>query len=337
MIGKLRATEHVDLPALAKFLARIYRFEPSDVHADPRLLEWKYLYPRASWQGGRSYLLEREGNIVAHAGICPVSFRLPTGQTVSSLTILDWAADPKIPGAGIMIYRKLMGMADTSFVIGGAPVTRQIVPRIGFHHVGDASTYAGWLHPWREFRQRPRTGRSAFRLLYGLAHPVPHRGRLSKRWALVPVHEFDDSLRPILRGAKRTWTFSKRDIADLNYLLQCPHLEVRGFLLTRHGVVGGYFILGKSGWEARLLDLAIDSEDLKDWKDACAAVTAAAMRDPEICRIRVLSTMPILSKALAWSGYRCKYKEPIMLHDPGSALAQAFPVSFQLFDGDSGY
>jgi len=337
MTGTFRAAEQKDLRALAKFLARVYKFEPSDSHADPGLLEWKYLYPRAGWQGGRSYLLERDGDIVGHAGVCPVSFRLPAGQIVSSLTIVDWAADPLSPGVGVSLYRKLMEMAPTSFVIGGAAVTRQMVPRIGFHHVGDALTYAAWLRPWRECRTRPRTGRSILRLLHGLTHPGPIRGRLSKQWEIVFVREFDDSLQPILGGAKRPWTFCQRTVADLNYLLQCPHLVMRGFLLRCEGRLGGYFIIGKSGWEARVLDLVVDSDDVADWKQACAAVAKAALIDPEVCRVRILSTVPTLSQALASNGYWCQSREPIALHDPAGALGRAFPVSFQLFDGDSGY
>ncbi|MBZ5721310.1 MAG: hypothetical protein LAO03_13100 [Acidobacteriia bacterium] len=337
MIGTLRATEQNDLPTLAKFLVRVYKFEPSDYHADPRLLEWKYLDPRAGWQGCRSYLFERDGSIVAHAGVCPVSFRLPTGQVVNSLTMMDWAADSAIPGVGVMLFRKLMEMAPTSFIIGGAPVTRRIIPRIGFCQVGDALTYTAWLRPWREFRMRVRTGRSVLRLLHGWVHPVPIRGRLSSQWESVPVNEFDDLLLSMLRGAKRPWTSCQRTVADLNYLLKCPHLKMRGFLLRRQGRLGGYFVMGKSGWEARLLDLVVDSDDVNDWKHACAAVTSAALLDPEVCRIRALSTVPILSQSLAWNGYWCQYREPIMLHDPADALGRAFPVSFQLFDGDSGY
>jgi hypothetical protein len=337
MIGTLRATAQNDLPALTKFLVRVYKFEPSDFHADPRLLEWKYLCPRPGWDGSRSYVLEKDGEIVAHGGVSPVTFHLPTGQSVSSLTIMDWAADSTIPGVGIMLLRKLMGMAPTSFIVGGAPVTRQIIPRIGFRQAGDALTYAGWLRPWREFRTRPRTGRSFLRLLHGLAHPVPIRSRLGKQWEFVPVSKFDDSLQPLLSGAKRTWTFSERTVVDLNYLLQCPHLKMRGFLLRRQGILCGYFVLGNSAWETRLFDLAVDSDDGNDWKLACAAVTNAALLDPKVCRIRVLSTLPILSRALAWNGYSCQYKEPIALHDPTDALGRAFPVSFQLFDGDSGY
>jgi hypothetical protein len=337
MTATFRATGQSDLPSLTKFLVRVYKFEPLDLHANPRLLEWKYLCPRVGWDGSRSYVLERDGGIVAHGGVCPVTFRLPNGGTVSSLAIMDWAADPSSPGAGLMLYRKLMEMAPTCFVIGGAPVTRQMIPRIGFRQAGDALTYAGWLRPWREFRTRPRTGRSVLRMLHGLAHPVSMRSGLSERWKFVRVREFDDSLQPMLSGAKRTWTFCQRTVADLNYLLQCPHLEMRGFLLRRQGLLGGYFVLGKSGWETRLLDLVVDSDDVSDWKLACAAVTNAALLDSEVCRIRVLSTLPILSQALAWNGYSCQYKEPIALHDPADALGGAFPVSFQLFDGDSGY
>ena len=338
MSGILRATGQNDLRALARFLVRVYKFEPSDFHFDPRLLEWKYLYPRSAWQGSRSYLIERDGNIVAHGGICPVSFRLPTGEIVSGLTILDWAADSTIPGLGVTLYRKLMQMAPVSFVLGGAPVTREIVPRIGFRHVGDAPTYAAWLRPWREFRTRSGTNsRSLLRLLHGLAHPVPSRSRLSRRWAFVPVAEFDDSLQPILSGTKRPWTFCQRTVADLNYLLKCPHLHMRGFLLTHGGSVRGYFVIGKSGWEARVLDLVVDSAEVNDWKHACAAITNAALLDQDICRIRILSTLPLLSDGLEWNGYWRQQEEPILLHDPSAALGSAFPVSFQYFDGDSGY
>jgi hypothetical protein len=71
---------------------------------------------------------------------------------------VDWAADSRMPGLGVMMYRKLMATASTSFAIGGEPDTRKILPRIGFRHVGDASIYAAWLRPWLEFRTRPSTG-----------------------------------------------------------------------------------------------------------------------------------------------------------------------------------
>ncbi len=140
-----------------------------------------------------------------------------------------------------------------------------------------------------------------------------------------------------MNDTKRTWTFCGRTLADLNYVLKCPHLEIRGFLLRRQGQLMGYFIIGQADWEARLLDLVVNSADANDWNSACATVTKAAQLNPEVCRIRALATFPILRQALIWNGYWCQSTEPIVIHDPANALGGAFPVSFQLIDGDSGY
>ena len=337
MTTAIRPAENKDLPALAKFLRRVYKFAPSDHHADRQFLEWKYLRSSHDRAGSRSYLLEKDGDIVAHCGICPVTFHLPDGTTVNSATMMDWAADPSTPGVGIRLFRNLMEMTATSFVIGGAPATRLIVPRIGFRPAGEASNYAAWLRPWREFRTRSFTGRSALRLLHGFTHPVRNRYRENARLEFAPISLFDESILPVLRSTKHTWTFCQRTLAGLNHLLQCPHLKMQAFLLRREGDLVGYFVIGKAEWEARLLDMTLDSDQTEDWNLACAAVTEAARLDPRICRIRAQATFPVLQNALAWNGYWCQYKEPIMIHDPAQVLDRAFPVSFQLFDGDSGY
>ncbi len=337
MTGTIRTTERKDLPALAQFLVRVYKFDPADHHADPKLLEWKYLDGMPGREGNRSYLLEKDGQIVAHCGACPVTFHLPDGTTVKSLTMMDWAADASVPGAGVSLFRKLMGVAPTSFVIGGAPATRQILPRIGFRSSGEALTFSAWLRPWREFQTRSRSPRSAQRLLHGFTHPARNRRQASIGWDFAPVSQFDDSLLPVLNNTKLRWTFCRRTLADLNHLMKCPHLEMRGFLLKRQGQLMGYFIIGRAAWEARLFDLVVNSEDAKDWNLACAMVTQAAQLDPEICRIRALASFPMSMRALEWNGYWCQYKEPIVIYDPANALGHAFPIGFQLLDGDSGY
>jgi Acetyltransferase (GNAT) domain len=337
MSGIFRVTEPRDLPALSSFLVRVYKFEPTDFHFAPSLLQWKYLYPRPGWQGTRTYILEKDGNIVAHAGVCPVSFRLPSGQTVSGHVIVDWAADSTLPGLGVVMYRKLMQMAMTSFAIGGEPITREILPRIGFRYIGDASVYAAWLRPWREFQTRPLTGRSLFRLLHGWTHRVANRSRRNQGLEFFPVNEFDDAIQPVLSRLKYPWTYCERRVADLNYLLKCPHLKIRAFRLQRGAEIRGYFILGSAGWEGRLLDIVVDSPDINDWADAYSAVLNAARLDPKIARIRVLSTVSQLYPALRANGYWRQYNDPIVLYDPTDALAGALPLSFQYFDGDWGY
>ncbi len=335
MTADIRATELKDLSALAQFLVRIYKFDPSDHHAGLDLLEWKYLRGWPEGEGNRSYLLEKNGQIAAHCGICPVILHLPNGTTVNSVTMMDWAADPSIPGTGIRLFRHLMEMAPTSFVIGGASATRMIVPRLGFRLAGNAPTYSGWLRPWREFRTRPMTGRSTLRLLHGLTHPT--RARRDKEWACFQVSQFDDSILTLLTNSERSWTFCQRTLAGLNHLLVCPRPKMQGFLLKHRGDIIGYFVVGIADWEARLLDLVVDSEDAKDWSVACELVTKAAKVNPEVCRIRALSSFPILRRALESNGYWQQYEEPIMLHDPSHLLDDVLPVSFQFLDGDAGY
>lgn len=337
MISAPRTIELKDLPALSKFLVRVYKFDSSDKHADIKLLEWKYLSSRTGWKGSRSYVLEKDGQIIAHCGVCPVTLNLPNGKVLNSITMMDWAADPSVPGVGVMLFCELMAKAPASFLIGGAPPTRHLAPRMGFRQLGEIPTYSAWLRPWREFRIRPRTGESAARLLHGWSHPARRRLWFGHPWKAVRVREFDESLQPILNRTTRSWTACKRSIADLNYLLQCPHLETRGFLLQNKGKIAGYFIAGRYAWEARLLDLMVDSEDPEAWKGACLAIIRAIRPDPEVCRIRVMSTIPILSKALQRSGYWRHYTEPLFIHDRSNELEKVLPVSFQLCDGDAGY
>jgi hypothetical protein len=337
MTEMLRSTEPNDLPALSQFLAGVYKFDASDFHATPRLLEWKYLQPRSSWQGGRSYLLEESGKIIAHCGICPVNFHLSNGAIVKSLTMTDWGADSSFRGVGKMLFRKLMEMTPTSFIIGGTGPTRHILPHLGFRYIGDAVTYAAWLRPWREFQTRPRTVRSTLRLLHGLTHPATNRRRATAGWDFELVNQFDDSLLPILNGTKRFWTFCWRTVSDLNHLLKCPHVRMQGCLLRRNAELIGYFVIGNAGWETRLLDLVVDSASMDDWNLACAMVTQAARLNPEACRIRAQASFPMLSGALASNGYWHQYKQPIALYDPSNLLGEALPVDFQFFDGDYGY
>src|SRR5208337_692303 len=188
------------------------------------------------------------------------------------------------------------------------------LPHIGFRPIGDATTYTAWFRPWREFRTRGCTPRSTLRLFHGLTHPVRNRWRASEGWDFAPVDQFDDSVLLLLNRTKRSWTFCQRTLSDLNHLLKCPNVKMQGFWLRREGHLIGYFILGKEGWEARLLDLVVDSADPTDWNVACAMVTKAARLDVEVCRIRAQAAIPILSQALVWNGYWTHCKQALVLH-----------------------
>jgi hypothetical protein len=335
-VNALRLTEVQDLVNVARFLVRSYGLDATSVLADARFLEWKYLVSRPEWLGSRGYVLVRQGNIAAHGGICPVILQLPTGKSIRSLTIMDWAADPTVPGAGVALFSELMKLADTVFIIGGAPITRQLLPRIGFRQVGEALTLARWIRPIQEFRTRPLSRRSVLRLVHGLSHSLGRRLPVGQ-WEGRGVPQFDDWVQPLLDHAAVEATRCQRTVADLNYLLQCPTGQMKGYILFENGNPRGYFILRRSAWEVRLLDIFVNSMDLQDWRLAYATATREAADDPEACRICAIATTPLYREALLQNGYWMRSREPMMIHDPKNLLINAFPANFQLFDGDAGY
>jgi hypothetical protein len=335
-MNAIRPVEAKDLPALSRFLVRAYQVDVASNLSNTAFLEWKYLSPRPGSVGSRSFVLEKEGKIVAHGGICPVSFRLPSGNLVSAITIMDWAADQHFPGVGITLFSRLMKLGDAVFIIGGSTATRQILPRIGFRQVGQALTFARWIRPWKEFRTRPMEGRSLLRLAHGLTTSLRQATPVS-RWQVQATPRFEGPLQLLLASRELLLTRCERSVTDLNYLLQCPAGQMKGYVLFEKGNVRGYFILEQAHWESRLLDIFVSSGNIEDWKLAYAAATCAAAADPDVCRIRAVATTPLHGEALRGSGYWVQVKEPLMIHDPRGFLAGAFPANFQFCDWDAGY
>jgi len=332
-----RPIQNDDLDQVARFLRRVFENESSSF-ADVGMLDWKYLHPRPGWTGSRGFLIETNDQIVAYGGIVPATFRLSGGGTVSSVAVIDWAADRKAPGAGVVLIKSLLEKAGNIFSIGGSPTTRQILPKIGFHDSGnELLVYARWLRPWREFWLRPKDFRAALRLAHGMADSFRRKPLPAEGWQCVAVSEFAPSLQALLDRTKLSLTFCQRTVGELNYMLRCPSVRMNGYLLQRGGETAGYFILAKTGWEARIVDILVDSAHPEDWRSAYAVASLAAMREPEVCRIRAWATAPVFSRALLHNGFWLQQKLPILVWDPKNALANAFPVNLQMFDGDFAY
>lgn len=337
MTEPLRPVRPSDLADLSRFLVQVHRAPNDAVLFRPSMLDWKYLSPGPDWMGARGYLLEKHGRIVACGGISPVLFRSPKGDTVSSLTLMDWAADRSAPGAGFGVLRGVMDMADTIFVIGGLQATRNLLPAAGFRQLGCAQTYARWVRPWKEFRLRPKTPQSALRLLHGLTHPPLARSLVPGDWDHVPVARFDDALQRSLNQHLQSLTTCRRTPEVLNYMLACPAGRMTGYLLRKDGRLRGYFLLCEVAWEARIVDIFIDSDKTEDWRSVYAVACNVSITYPDVCRIRALASAPLLSQALLQNGFWLHSTEAIMFHDPSKRLAALGPMSIQLFEGDAAY
>jgi hypothetical protein len=335
-MGPPRAINVQDLEKLSRFLLGIYKLE-SATFADPKVLAWKYLRPRADWSGGRGFVIERDREIVAHIGVVPAIFELADGRRVCGGTLIDWAASASAPGAGVALGRNLMSRLRTAFVIGGSTLTREILPKARFHPRARAISYVRWIRPWNEFLARPKSARSAIRLCHGLAYALRSVPASSKEWESVPISHFPQSCESLLQRRSKWMTSCQRSVDTLNYMLECPAVAIKAFLLKRDGAVAGYFLIGKAAWEGRIVDIFVDSGDVDDWAFGYGQAVDTAAQEKEVCRVRAMASIPLLQEALIKNGFWVQQEYPVMVKDTKNALHEAFPINLQLFEADAAY
>src|ERR1700691_5918774 len=97
-----RPTTIADEERLIEFLTRAFATDRKANFLNPAMLRWKYWDPRGDFAEPRSFVMERDGQIVAHVGLWPVTVR--TGARVEhGIHAMDWAAAPQAPGAGVTL------------------------------------------------------------------------------------------------------------------------------------------------------------------------------------------------------------------------------------------
>jgi hypothetical protein len=335
--GQPRPLQASDLPRLSRFLRETFRAPPQVTFAAVETLSWKYLRSDPYWGGGLSYVLERNGTLAAHAGVCPAVFRGPHGERVRCGTIIDWAADRATPGAGLVVHHELLRLADVMFLIGGTRTTWAITSRIGFQRRLEARVYARWVRPFREFRLRRKSLRAALRLMHAVAHPPTTRLASTGGWAIAPVSQFDAAVQPVLASTAGGHGVAERTVAQLNHRLACPAIPTRGYLLRRLGKTDGYAIAAVGSWETKILDIRLSSNDPEDWAAAYALLTDTLRQEPSVCRISALASVPLLQRALESNGYWMSRVEPVSFYDPRRLMEALLPVDVQFFESDLGY
>jgi hypothetical protein len=245
--------------------------------------------------------------------------------------VIDWAASPGVPGAGVLLFRKFAGLAPTLLAVGGSAETQNILPKIGFKRVGDLSMYARPVRPFRQFLRRPvRNAKSAARLARNLAWSraplaaVPEglsAGRV-ERFECVPVPAAVADAAPARRSPEL-----------LNYMLACPGAAFTGFAIREGRETRGYFVLSSVGGQARIADLWTEG----DWTAAFSLAAREAARDPAVCEVAAVASVDRRRSAIQANGFQARGSEPVFLYDPKGLLAEAPPLDVQLLDGDECY
>src|SRR5438034_168303 len=182
-----RPTAQRDAAALADFLGRVFQPRAGASLLDEKHMAWKYWTARPDWEGSRSFTAQHRDAIVAHAAVWPVRMRV-SGQEVTAVHAIDWAADRKYPGVGTWLLRQIAAKVRMMVAIDGSDIARRIFPAIGFRPRGELCQFARSVRPLaqaltaaeRNWKLPARLLRDSFRRLW---RPLS----LPRGWSATPL------------------------------------------------------------------------------------------------------------------------------------------------------
>lgn len=270
MASIFRPTTVSDEPGIVDLLTRVFLVGRDASFVSPPLLRWKYWDPRADCPEPRSLVMEKNGRIVAHVGLWPVTIRTAT-KVERGVHMIDWASDLDAPGAGVSLLQRLTKTYDFVYAIGGTDITQSILPKFGFKVVATALTFARPIRPWRQLLQHPR--RDA-RL------PLRFVRNLLWSWTPIRVRTAGWSAEPAEAGdvAGLAALARERDGEFFRYLQRCPAARFQWFHLLSGGSRSGMFALSVVGKQARLAGLWLEEPVSEHWRTAFNLAQDAALR-----------------------------------------------------------
>ncbi len=306
--------EQID--AIIELLRHSFHVSTDAPSLDRSYLTWKYYATGPVWPGSRSLVLTDGSQIVAHAAITPVQLRLADGVR-DGIGFEDWVSSEAHRGAGLMLLRKLMTLSRFVLVTGGAPITRQILPRAGFVPWAERRRYIRILRPLRQLQTRGTTlgWKEPLRLARNTAWSMRPLSP-AQQWTAVPSSP-EDAVLSVVEGQQG----SVHTVASLQYWLRCPTIRFQFLVLRRAGKTMGYSVLSFAGGQARLAELRIASELQKDWNAAVAAVLGSLQSDKKTCEVMALGSVPTLNNALEANGFIGREHLPLVVYDPAGKMA----------------
>lgn len=322
-----------DAPKIGLFLAKVFQTGPDDTVAQPDHMHWKYWAERGDWPGSRSFYLERDGAIVAHGAPWPSQVHAPETPVLRSAQVIDWAADPSAPGAGLALMKKIAPEhVDLIFALGGSAATRKILPVFGFKPFNEIFFFAKPLRPLAQIASHQHQDwKSPARLLrniaWSLRSPSPALG-----WSSRPVEANEIRAWPEADGGA---TVLSRDAHRFRYFAKCNLIRSQLYRVQRGGREAGYFYLVFVPGQARIADAWSSDSDPDAWKQLYALAIERALEDPGANEITTIAGLESPRQALAECAFQQRNIEHLMIYDPRKALDPSARLHFQMIDNDA--
>jgi len=329
----LRPTTIDDLGKVRALLQRVFDVGDDAPFLDPAMMAWKYWDFRDDWQGPRAYVVERDGVIVAHAGICPLSFA--TGG-VQGVQMIDWASSSESPGSGLALVQRLGTMFDFIYSIGGSEMTRKLLPAFGFVEYARQWRSARPLRPFKQMLSHQyRNWKLAPRLVRNCLWTMPKAslGRSHRDWMVEEIEPGEISEQTYLRNMPDTF-FSPRTPGFFEYLLRCPSMPIRLYGIKDKRGTKGHFAIGVLRGQARVAGVWLIEPECEAWQDAFSLAQQAARHTEGACEIVIAGSDGLSRQAAIISGMRILGDCPIYLLNKKGKLALPADFQFQLSDDD---
>ena len=336
MKAEFRATTPADAPKVAAFLGGIFQARPGEPIVDPQMMEWKYWKPRPGWQGSRSYVLERDGSIVAHGAAWPSKIQGSGG--IPAFFLMDWGASPEFPGGGVSLMKHMAKIVPVIFLFGGTEIARNVRAAIGYRPRNEVRTLALPLRPVRQILTSNRWNwKTPARLGRNLLWSRKSQS-VAKGWIAEPVDpiELDGPRIPWAAAGPKNLTL-QRDPELFQNLAACPLTGAVFFLTTRASEPTGYFCLTFPPGQARIADAWTVSNQVEDWANTYALAVEQARQRPGVNEITVADAGEASLAALEQCGFHTRDVDPVQIFDPGGRLPPGLPLNVQMIDGDASF
>jgi hypothetical protein len=333
--SSIRPSSSDDAPALAALMAEAGLIPNSE----PGALRWRYWLERPEFPGPRSFVLTRNGELLAHAAIIPGVIRCWDERRIRTLHIIDWAALPSATGAGVSLMKYLGQGTDALLAIGGSAQTLKLLPHLGYKTHGTATCFVRTLHPTRiltpsihpTWKLPARLARS---MLWSLQ--APSGG--TEGWSATRITAAELArVAATLPLPRREMAVFERDAESFRYILGCPSVEAQMFVVERAGRARGYFLLTFALRQARLADCWLDSEDAAEWGALIQCAVQAAKRHARAAELAAWASDPLLPRSLLACGFHDRGGLPVQLLGPRAAALSAGILRVQMLDNDAAY
>jgi len=298
-------------------------------------MAWKYWDQRGDWSGPRSYVLEKDGAIVAHAGIWPMT--LGSENPIRGVQMIDWAAAKESPGSGLSLVQKLAAMFDFIYSIGGSEATRKVLPLFGFVEYRRQWMAACPLQPLRQIiTHQTRTWKLAPRLVRNWLWSKGKGSTPYANWKAIEIQP-QQILRETYILNQADAGFSQRPPAFFEYLLRCRAARFSLYGIFDGGEAMGHFAISMVRGQARIAGVWLRRSSPDTWAAAYYLARQTASRLKGAYEIAVIGSDGFTREAAAKAGLQIMPGPSVyMLNKKRNAQLSA-EFQFQLSDDDAAF